>query len=355
MKLEFWNAMRPSPKKIASLAKRSEQEGWDGIAVYDSQNLDGDCYVSLALAATATKRLGLSTGVTNSVTRHPAVTASAIASIQQLSDNRAVLGIGRGDSALAFIGHAPARPSSFENYLKAVQTYLSGEAVPFEELKFSEGIAPPVATLGLADAPEDSRITWLDPTLNKVPVEVAATGPKVIGAASRHADHIIFALGADPDRVQWGIEEARKARQDAGQDANGIKLGVYVNLICHPNLEIARELLGWGLATFARFSIMHGTTSGPISLGERSILKNLHSTFNMRNHDSAAWSRPNEFVDQFAIIGPPETCVQRIEQLGNLGIEKIIVIGANPEDGDNPEAAKAVELLTQEVLPAFRN
>ena len=79
----------------------------DGFAVVDSQNLSGDSYVALAMAARDTKKIKLGTGVTNPLTRHPAATASAIASIQLISDGRAVLGIGRGDSSLAHIGRAP--------------------------------------------------------------------------------------------------------------------------------------------------------------------------------------------------------------------------------------------------------
>ncbi len=352
MKLELWTGTDSSPQLAAGFAERAEQAGWHGIAVYDSQNLSGDCYVALALAAAATQRLGLSTGVTNSLTRHPAVTACAIASIQRVSGGRAVLGIGRGDSALAYIGHAPAYLETFERYLEAVQTYLRGAGVAFDDLKFCEQMAPPVSALELADTPDESRLTWLSATDKKVPVEVAATGPKVIAAASRHADQVMFALGADPERVRWGLEEARRARREAGLDPNGIKFGVYLNVVCHPQLEIARELVSWGLATFARFSVMHGTISGPASQEEQEVFTDLHRSFNMRDHGRNASPRPSEFVDRFAIVGPPDTCVQRIKEIASLGIEKVIVIGPRPGE-DRGEAARAVELLTREVLPAF--
>ena len=352
MKLELWTAMDASPQHAAEFAERAEQAGWHGIAVYDSQNLNGDCYVALALAAAATQRLGLSTGVTNPLTRHPAVTACAIASIQQVSGGRAVLGIGRGDSALAYVGHAPVYTEAFERYLKAIQTYLSGAAVSFDDLRFCEQMAPPVGTLGLADTPHESRLMWLRAADKKVPVEVAATGPKVIAAASRHADHIMLALGADPERVQWGLEEARRARRDAGLDPNEIKFGVYINVVCHPQLDVARELVSL-LDTFVRFSVMHGTISGPVSREEREVFTELHRSFNMRDHSSNA-SPPSEFVDRFAIVGPPDTCIRRIEELAKLGIEKVIVIGPRPGE-DRGEAARAVELLARKVLPAFAN
>ena len=98
-----------------------------------------------------------------------------------------MLGIGRGDSALAFVGHAPAYVRVLDSYLKALQAYLKGSSVAFDDLTYSRGMAPPVGTLNLAESPADSRLRWLDARDKKVPVAVAASGPKVIATAARHA------------------------------------------------------------------------------------------------------------------------------------------------------------------------
>ena len=114
---EVWATGISLPGVAVRMAQRAEADGFDGWFVVDSQNLAGDCYVALAQAAAATERIQLGTGVTNPFTRHPAVTASAIASVHAASGGRAVLGIGRGDSALAHLGLAPAPVPLFERYL----------------------------------------------------------------------------------------------------------------------------------------------------------------------------------------------------------------------------------------------
>jgi 5,10-methylenetetrahydromethanopterin reductase len=119
--VQLWTTGVASARGAARTAQEIEAAGWDGMLVVDSQNLSGDPYVSLALAATVTTRIGLGTGVTNSVTRHAAATATAIASVNRISNGRAVLGIGRGDSALAHLGRAPARLAQFERYLRHLQ------------------------------------------------------------------------------------------------------------------------------------------------------------------------------------------------------------------------------------------
>ena len=107
--MQLWMTTVAAARGAARTAQEIEAAGWDGMLVVDSQNLSGDPYVALAMAATGTTRLGLGTGVTNSVTRHAAATATAITSVNRVSNGRAVLGIGRGDSALAHLGRAPAR------------------------------------------------------------------------------------------------------------------------------------------------------------------------------------------------------------------------------------------------------
>ncbi len=345
-----------SARGAARTAQEVEAAGWDGMLVVDSQNLSGDPYVALALAASATRRIGLGTGVTNSVTRHAAATATAITSVNRVSNGRAVLGIGRGDSALAHLGRAPARLGQFERYLKQLQAYLSGEAVSFDDIDIPHDVAPPMSGLHLHDAPPSSRIAWIADGA-KVPVEVAASGPKVIALAALHAERVMFALGADLERLSWGIGLARKIRKDAGLDPDGIAFGAYVNLGCHGDIAAARSLVRGGLTTFARFSVMHGKTDVPTSSGDREVLAALHSNYDMKAHtrgDSRqATTLTDDFVDRFAIVGSPDRCIERLRSLAKLGLDKVAISGAT-RGASVEDAAVGRDLLVRQVLPGMR-
>ena len=353
--MQLWALGVASPRGSADFAAKTEQAGWDGLLVVDSQNLSGDPYVALAMAATSTSTLGLGTGVTNNATRHPAVTASAIASVQKISGGRAALGIGRGDSALAHLGRAPARLAPFEAYIEALQRYLAGAEVSFDQCAIDDRIAPPVADLGLADTPAASRIAWLggDP---KVPVEVAATGPKVIGIGARHAERIMFTLGADPMRLRWGIEVARQAAAAYGRDPAGLRFGAYINLACHPDIDTARNLVRGGLTTFARFSVMHGGISGPVDAAQSAVLDRLHDRYDMNRHTRADSQQAEvltpQFIDQFAVVGSPDQCISRLQSLAALGLDKLAVSGPTVA-AKTADAQTAIRLLTREVLPCL--
>src|SRR5713101_3822843 len=162
--VDFWLGTFPIPGRIAEIATLAERDGWDGLAFTDSQNLGGDTFAALAIAAHCTQKITLATGATNPTTRHPAVLASAIATIHVESHGRAWLGIARGDSAMAYIGRKPLPLDQFGQALEQIQTYLRGESVD------CDGFA--------------SQIQWLaDLDLPRVHTSVAATGPKVIRLA----------------------------------------------------------------------------------------------------------------------------------------------------------------------------
>ena len=215
--------------------------------------------------------------------------------------------------------------------------------------------ARPVDELHLADAAPESRIHWLQGA-RKVPVEVAVSGPRMIKLAALHADRLMFALGADAERIAWGIGIAKSARADAGLDPEGIAYGAYVNCVCHPEIDVARDLVKGGLTTFARFSVMHGTVQGPASSQTEDALKTMHDAYDMRAHtrgDSRqAQTLSAEFIDHFAVVGPPDRCIEKLQGLAGLGLDKLF-LAANftlyTEVG-----AQAVALAAKEVLPALR-
>lgn len=355
--MQLWMTTSAWARPAADTAAEAEQDGWNGLGIGDSQNRAGEVWVAMTLAARATSTLGLATAVTNPVTRHPVVTAAAAQSLANVFGPRIAVGIGRGDSALAHLGKAPASVSTLERYIIALRTYLRGEQVPFDDLGFQEYSLGDAAELGLAANVSASALTWRQPSDPLVTVEVASSGPRVIAAAARTADRLIFAVGADTERLRWGIDTARRARRDAGLDPDSIEFAAYVNVVCHPDLDIARRLIAGKLSGFARFSVMHGTISGPASQHDRAVLNNIKSAYDMRHHGRSAGGQAAaltpEFIDRFGILGDPDICCERLKAIADLGITKAAIIG--PSIGTDPEPRTVAQnLFVSEVIPALR-
>src|SRR5713101_2871298 len=132
---EFGVLVLPRPDAPQEV-KLLEEMGFDVALIPDSQALAREVYVTLTACAANTSRITLGTGITNPFTRHPSVTAAAIASLNDFSGGRALLGIGRGDSAVRKIGHeiAPLRP--YRAYVEAVRGLLAGETVEYVGARF---------------------------------------------------------------------------------------------------------------------------------------------------------------------------------------------------------------------------
>ena len=318
-------------------ARRAEDAGWDGISITDSQNLAPDPFVSVALAAPATDRLKFATGVTNAATRHPAALATVAASVQEASEGRFTLGIGRGDTALFHLGRKPMPVKHFFDAVTQLQTYLRGDAVDI--------------------AGFESRIHWLERTPTpKVPLDIAASGPKMIAFAAAIAERVTFAVGADPERVEWALDIARKSAADAGRDPSEISFGAYINVGCHPDQATARSLIAGVTAAFAHFSSMPGSTGAGLTERDREVVSEVGRRYDSRQHlrNDAAHTAvlDDDFVDRFAVTGPPERCIERISDLASLGLERFVVTGTS-FGADREQARVASRLLTTEVLPAL--
>jgi 5,10-methylenetetrahydromethanopterin reductase len=210
----------------------------------------------------------------------------------------------------------------------------------------------------LGQRPTGSRLRWLPRELPKVPLDVAATGPKVIEMAAAIAERVTFSVGASPERVRWALDLARNARKTQGLGAEGPSYGLQIIVVCHPDREAVRAAASSIVAPLARFQVIQGDAAGPVSGCDAEAFAAVQKGYDMTKHDVAiahdkikgaalSW----DFVQRFAIIGPPDYCTERILQLTALGIEhlKIVGPGYHPEAYENDPG-----LFVKEVMPAVR-
>ena len=338
---EIWMITFPIPGAFAQMARMAEESGFDGIGIVDTQNLAADPYSELCLAAHATKHLKLRTSVTNPVTRHPAVTASAIATVQAESGGRAILGIGRGDSAVSKIGERAPASKDFARYISQVQGFLRGDEVTL-------------------DNGYRSRNEWIArANLPKVPVDVAATGPRVIEVGATLAESVSFcSWRRSSDRLGWAVDHARQARKQAGLDPATLKLGAFLNVVVDPDLAHARALARGTVGTIAHFSGMSRDSTQGMRPEDRAVAQKIGETYDMSRHARGdaghAQFLDDAFVDRFAIAGPPAHCLQRFEAILKLGLDHLIIVGPGADVGPTDQM-QALGLFTREVLPVLKS
>lgn len=334
--MEFWLHSFPVPFRAVDVAISAERQGYHGLLLAESQTLVGDPYVELALAAAATSTIDLGVAVTNTVTRHPSVTAAAIATVHMESHGRATLGIGRGDSALRLIGESPTTLAALESGLRTIRAYLHGESV----------------TTGGAQ----SRLNWLPTDLPRVPIDLAASGPATIALGATLADRLTFNLGADPELIGWAVSVARRAREQSGLDPDAISLGAYINVACDPDLPTASRMVRGSASIFIRFlaeAMAHGV---PVPDTDRSIVAGVESHYQEAAHGSVASEQadvvPDEFLQRFALVGAPGDLSDRLATLVGIGLDRIVVVPAS-RDADPIFVSESNRRFAAQVIPSL--
>jgi 5,10-methylenetetrahydromethanopterin reductase len=330
--MEIWLHGFPVPRQAAALAAEAERRGFDGLMLADSANLVGDPWVELALAARETTRLRLGVAVTNPVTRHPAVTASAAATLQIESAGRAELVVGRGDSAVLQLGIRPATTRQLERAVVDIRRFLSGGDVPT-----GDG--------------GSARMAWIAPFAPaEVPVSVAATGPATIAVGARSAGRVDLTVGADPERVAWAVAEARGAVPDRPS------LGAFINVVVHDDVDVARDLVRGSAAIFAHF-----VSEGPASVlsgSDRTVVEQLGKAYEEAAHGLGTASHsavlPDEFLDRFTVVGPAGHCAERLHELIEIGLDRVIMVPASRDAAPDLVAASN-RLFADDVLPRLRD
>ena len=327
--MEVWLHGFAFPRRVVELARQAEAWGFTGLLIADSQNLTADIWVELALAGATTSRLRLGPGVTNPITRHLAVTASAAATLQAETAGRAVLGFAQGDSALTQIGRRHLSVESFRAALETLQGLLRGDEVQLDERT-------------------RSRIRWIaDSGVGKVPVHVAASGLRTIAAAARHAEGVDLTVGAELGRIRSGVEHARAAA------VSKLLIGAYLNVAVDEDPDAARALVRGSVATFARFSAAAASRSQLSAVDRHGIAQATAGYDRGRHGESKAESAQSiaeQFIDGFAVAGTPDEVLRRLRAISKSGVERVIVVPGSL-DSDSAKVHRSLARFAADVLP----
>jgi 5,10-methylenetetrahydromethanopterin reductase len=330
MSVEFWRmGATPVPSsEIARFAREFEASGWDGLAVGEAHGLLPDPYVVLGVAASATTTLKVGSAVAVPL-RHPLLAASAMASVQTMSNGRARFCLGRGDGAVKVLQQKPMPVAKFEDYLRRLQGYLRREQVDIDGV-------PSAMT----------RQDDIDPSLAlpKPAVDVAATGPRTLEVAARWADGVSFSVGADVERLRNSIRLTEEACRAAGRDFDGLDLGCYVQVALTDDVDrSAREAIRGLVVTHARFSGFEAKATADVAAEQhgtyRQAVETMEAVYRSPTGGVArtAGGAPgeidfypleagaDELIDQFAIAGPAEYCAERLREIADLGIARIYI------------------------------
>ena len=332
--LTFGVTVLPDPPhtRFLELMQLAEENGFEYGWTYDSHILWHDPYPLLTMAAMETKTMKLGLNVTNPGTREPTVTASAYATLHAMSGGRAVMGIGRGDSARRVIGQQPVKMAEFEASCRMIKDLMNGRPVEWNG--------------------KELELTWAQGR-ERIPMYVAAYGPRALAVAGRVADGVIIQL-ADPVIIQWLMEHARAAAVEAGRDPDELECLVCAPSIVTDDLQEARDAVRWFPAMVSNHVMdlieRYGENSEiPKDLTDYVKARKFYD-YKDHSREGAAHGEfvTDEICDRFSVIGNVEQVTAKLKELESIGVDhfNIYLMTHGQED--------ILRAYGSEIIPQFK-
>jgi 5,10-methylenetetrahydromethanopterin reductase len=304
-------------REVARAARAAEDGGFSHVWTLDSPFLAGrlmDPYLTLGACAGTTSRVRLGVAVTNAVSRHPLATACAALTLDEIAGGRAILGLGSGDSAMRTVGMAPAdargthraRRDQLRETLGMLRAILAGEAVTLGERRFQ-----------------------LESPRRRVPIYVAATGPRMLELAGELADGAIIQVGIDRACVEHALAHIRKGAARVGRDPAGIDIvcSTFAAIGDDRGLAIdrARPLAAWFYAVAPELVEMAG-----VRVSERQPRRPVfpdisHAADHAEAMAAARAYVADEAVERLCLVGSATACAARIRALADLGVHQVFL------------------------------
>jgi len=318
------------PVFVESL-RAAERAGYKRAWLVDSQMLWEDVWVYMTRALAATERIQIGVAVANPATRHFTVTAGAAATLAGLHPGRVILGMGRGDSAVRTLGLKQVATAKMATIVPRIRELIAGREVD------------------LAGTP--IRIRWA--AGERVPIMMAATGPRNLRLAGALADIVMAQVGVRPASVRWAIEHVRAGAEEARRNPDEVEIALFCGMWVSGDLREARDKTRWAAACAAnhiedvmRRNPEHGMPEELTRLVQARTQAYDYYGGHLSSEAEHTRYLTDELVDDFALTGPADRCLERIRELSALGVSEISSAYLNGE-------LDQMRRVGEEILPAL--
>ncbi len=252
--------------------------------------------------------------------------------MQDVTNGRMAMGIGRGDSSRRVVGLKPVKVDEFERRLRMIKDLMNGRLVEWND--------------------KELELKWVRKDLPEIPMHVAGYGPRALGVAGRVGDGVIIQL-ADPQIIQWIMETARNAAEEAGRDPDALQCIVCAPSHVSEDLADAREQVRWFPAMVSNHVMdlieRYGENSDEIPSALTEYVKT-RKFYDYKDH-SRVGAKHGEFVtdeicDRFCVLGTPEQVTAKLRELESVGVDQFDIY-LMTKGADETLAAYGKEIIPQ--------
>jgi 5,10-methylenetetrahydromethanopterin reductase len=323
----------PLERRI-EIVKMAENLGF-ACLWHSGEKFGRDMVASMTLSATKTRTIKIGAAVADPYSVHPALTATAIATVDEVSGGRSLVAMGAGGSGFPAMGIARTKPATaIREAIEIMRGMWHGETVTLR----GKVIGLERGRLGFSARPD-------------IPIFVATRGGAVLRMAGEVADGVMIATMATPEGVReaWNLvlEGAKKVSRDPAD------LEIMSRVDCCVDLDRNRAREGVKLMIAFLLWSSYPNLDFVARVGLK-VPDKLEALIARRDYElmyEAGPLIPEDFVDAFAWAGTPQEVVEKIGRIVDLGIRRVGCWVLPPPDAD---LESVVRLLAEEVIPKVR-
>jgi F420-dependent oxidoreductase-like protein len=314
----YWGVAMGAERLVATV-QGAERAGYDSVWAAEAYGSDAATILAFLAARTSTIKLG--SAIFQMPARSPAMTAMTAATIDQLSRGRMLLGIGSSGPQVAEGWHGQRFARQLQRtreYVAVLRMALARERVEFD----GETIELP-----LPDGPGKPLKLMIAPVQERVPVYLAAIGPKNTALAGEIADGWLPTLFS-PEHVTEFRALLEEGAERAGRSLDGFDIAPVVNAYVSDDLDRARDLMRPGLALY-----VGGMGSREQNFynrlvqryGFESEARRIQDLYLSGRKEEAAAAVPAELIDRVSLCGPRDRVAERLRAFRQAGVGSLLV------------------------------
>jgi F420-dependent oxidoreductase-like protein len=327
------------PQEQLDVVQEAERLGYD--SVWAAEAYGSDAATVLAWLAAGTSRIKLGSAIFQMPGRSPAMTAMTAATIDELSGGRMVLGIGSSGPQVAEGWHG----QRFGRQLQRTREYVAvvRKALARERLEFKGE----TLELPLPDGPGKALKLMINPVQERIPIFLAAIGPKNTALAGEIADGWIPTFFS-PEHVADFRALLQEGADRAGRSLDGFEIAPTVSAFVTDDLELGRNMMRPGLALYV----------GGMGSRKQNFYNNLMKRYGFEDaaqtvqdlylegkKEEAAAALPDELVDMVSLCGPRDVVRDRLSAFRDAGVGTLMVMPMAFTREDRIEQLRAVAEL----------
>jgi len=298
----------PPSARVIELTRLAEENGFTYGWTFDSHVLWQEPFVIYSQMLEATERMIVGPMVTNPGTRDWTVLASLFATLNEMFDGRTICGMGRGDSALRYIGKKPTTLATMVESMQTIKALVAGEAVEING--------------------KELRIPWIPADGGwDLPMWGAGYGPKALATVGRHCDGFILQL-ADPQILEWTMGAVRRAAAEAGRNPDDIQICVVAPAYVGDDIAHQRETVRWFggmVGNHVADLVDRYGSEGPIPKALTDYIE-ARKGYDYDHHGKSGNPStdfvPDEIIDRFCVLGTIEDHVRQLQELREIGVDQ---------------------------------